>query len=67
MREVLLERQDEFRRNLAIRLLAFALGRELQFFDDPVIEGIAGRVAGDIQQRHARYDSDDEKHDDDLE
>ncbi|MBI1311736.1 DUF1592 domain-containing protein [bacterium] len=41
------ERKTEFLRNLTQRLLSFALGRELQYFDEPVIEKIVAAVEAD--------------------
>ncbi|NQV28940.1 MAG: DUF1592 domain-containing protein [Rhodopirellula sp.] len=38
------ERKTEFTRNLTRRLLSFALGRELQYFDEPSIEKIVNAV-----------------------
>ena len=60
LREVLLERKADFVENLTRRLLAFALGRELEFYDDPVVEEIAVEVArartemrGTVESRRA--------------
>lgn len=41
------ERKTEFLRNLTQRLLSFALGRELQYFDEPVVERIVAAVEAD--------------------
>lgn len=38
------ERKTEFTRNLTRRLLSFALGRELQYFDEPAVEKIVTAV-----------------------
>jgi hypothetical protein len=38
------ERKTEFTRNLTRRLLSFALGRELQYFDEPAVEKIVKAV-----------------------
>ena len=38
------ERKTEFTRNLTRRLLSFALGRELQYFDEPAVEKIVEAV-----------------------
>lgn len=43
-RYLVTERKAEFVRNLTQRLLSFALGRELQYFDEPEIEEIASTV-----------------------
>ena len=45
LKQVILKRRDEFVRNLTGQLLAYALGRELEFFDEcPVNEIQAGLV-----------------------
>ena len=41
------ERRTEFLRNLTQRLLSFGLGRELQYFDEPVLEKIVAAVEAD--------------------
>lgn len=41
------EKKTEFTRNVVQRLLAFALGRELQYFDEPVVEKILAAVEAD--------------------
>lgn len=41
------EKKTEFARNVARRLLAFALGRELQYFDEPAVEKILVAVETD--------------------
>lgn len=38
------ERKTEFTRNLTRRLLSFAVGRQLQYFDEPTIEKIVSAV-----------------------
>lgn len=47
LKRVLLARKDDFARNLTEQMLLFALGRELDYYDDgPVLE-IAGQLAKD--------------------
>ena len=41
------EKKTEFTRNVARRLLAFALGRELQYFDEPAVRKILSAVEAD--------------------
>jgi len=41
LKEILLARKAAFARNLAGRALAFALGRDLRYFDDTAVERIA--------------------------
>ncbi len=41
LKKVLLARQDDFRRNIAERILTYALGRELDFYDDRSVQQIA--------------------------
>jgi len=41
------EKKTEFARNVTVRLLAFALGRELQYFDEPAVEKIFTAVEAD--------------------
>jgi len=41
------EKKTEFTRNVTQRLLAFALGRELQYFDEPAVEKIHAAVETD--------------------
>jgi hypothetical protein len=38
------ERRDDFLRNLTEQMLSFALGRPLEYFDTPVVDGIADQV-----------------------
>jgi hypothetical protein len=45
LRSVLLARRDAFVRSMAARMLAFALGRDLRYHDDPVVDRIAADVA----------------------
>ena len=46
------ERLDDFAENLARRLLAFALGRELQVYDEPALEAILAKTrAADYRAR----------------
>jgi hypothetical protein len=44
LKKVLLAREEQFARTLAARMLRFALGRELRYFDEPVTEKIARMV-----------------------
>ena len=46
------DHKTEFTRNLTKRLLSFALGRELQYFDEPVIEKIVSAVEADDYRSH---------------
>ncbi|MFN7933130.1 MAG: DUF1592 domain-containing protein [Bryobacteraceae bacterium] len=41
LKQILLARKEAFARNLAGRALAFALGRELRYFDDTAVDKIA--------------------------
>jgi len=41
------ERADDFAQVVVERLLSFALGRELQFFDEPVVDGILEKTKAD--------------------
>jgi hypothetical protein len=45
LRQVLLERRDEFRRCLAEKLLTYAIGRGLEWYDACAVERIAERSA----------------------
>jgi hypothetical protein len=47
LRQVLLDRREEFRRCLAEKLLTYALGRGLEWYDACAIERIAGRMAAE--------------------
>jgi hypothetical protein len=47
LRQVLLERKDEFRRCLAEKLLTYALGRGLEWYDACAVERIAERMAAE--------------------
>ncbi len=38
------ERRDDFLRNLTEQMLSYALGRPLEYFDTPVVDGIAEQV-----------------------
>ena len=44
------EKKTEFTRNVTRRMLAFALGRELQYFDEPAVEKILAAVEADDYQ-----------------
>jgi mono/diheme cytochrome c family protein len=45
LKSILLEKQDQFVRNLTERMLSYALGRGLEFYDAPSIRRIAKSVA----------------------
>ena len=47
LRQVLLDRREEFRRCLAEKLLTYALGRGLEWYDACAVERIAGRSAAE--------------------
>ena len=47
LRQVLLDRREEFRRCLAEKLLTYALGRGLEWYDACAVERIAGRMAAE--------------------
>ena len=46
-REYLLDRSDEFLRTVTEKLLAYALGRELQYYDAPAVRQIVRDAGGD--------------------
>ena len=46
-REYLLSRSDEFLRTVTEKLLAYALGRELQYYDAPTVRQIVRDAGGD--------------------
>ncbi|MCB1233180.1 MAG: DUF1585 domain-containing protein, partial [Verrucomicrobiae bacterium] len=52
-RYVIEKRSEDFARNLARRLLAFALGRELKVYDEPAVKIIVERAAGDHYRARA--------------
>ena len=41
LKGILLERSEEFARMISERMLGFALGRQLEYFDRPAVDGIA--------------------------
>ncbi|MDA1161644.1 MAG: DUF1585 domain-containing protein, partial [Planctomycetota bacterium] len=45
LKEVLLARKDDFTRCLAEKMLIYALGRGLEYYDQPTLARIAKRVA----------------------
>jgi hypothetical protein len=47
LKDVLLERRDQFVKNLTERMLAYALGRGLEFYDVPTIRRITAALAQD--------------------
>jgi hypothetical protein len=47
LKRVLLQRKDEFARNLTEQVLIYALGRELDFFDDCPVRNIADQLKAD--------------------
>jgi hypothetical protein len=46
LKRVLLERKDELIRNITQKMLAFALGRGLEYYDAPTVNRIAKTLAG---------------------
>ena len=55
LRAILLEEKDLFVRNMAEKLLAYALGRELTPYDRPIIAKISKKVAEDDYQIHRMF------------
>ena len=47
LRGLLLEQPEQFVSTLTGRLLAYALGRELRYYDQPTVRGIVGNAAAD--------------------
>ena len=47
LKRLLLERKDEFAHNLTERMLAYALGRGVEFYDSPAIKTISDRLKVD--------------------
>jgi hypothetical protein len=45
LRKVLLIRKDEFVRNVTQKMLAYALGRGLEYYDGPAVKSICKAVA----------------------
>ena len=45
MKKLLLERKDEYARNLTERMLSYALGRGIEFYDMPTIKRISDLLA----------------------
>lgn len=50
---LLKQRQHDFHRAFAVKLLTFALGRGLEYYDEPAIETIISRAAADQYRVHA--------------
>jgi hypothetical protein len=46
LKKVLLNHQDDFTRNITEKMLAYALGRGLEYYDIPTVRQIAKTVAG---------------------
>lgn len=46
LREILLGRREEFARMLCGQMLKFALGRDLQYYDEPTVQRISQAVIG---------------------
>ena len=55
LRAILLEEKDLFVRNMAEKVLAYALGRELTPYDRPIIAKISKKVAEDDYQIHRMF------------
>lgn len=47
LKKLLLNRTDDFARNITEKMLAYALGRGLEYYDTPVVKGIAKALAQD--------------------
>jgi hypothetical protein len=47
LKKVLLARKDEFLRHLAEQMFVYALGRELEYHDEPAIDAIVARMGQD--------------------
>ena len=47
LRRLLLQRQDDFRRCLSEKMLTFALGRGLEYYDACAVERIVNRLQAD--------------------
>lgn len=45
LKQILLGRRDEFVQNLIEKLMTYALGRDLQYYDDPAVREIQTRLA----------------------
>jgi len=50
-KQLILKRKDDFSRNLTEKLLVYALGRELDYFDDCTIHEVGKR----LKEREYRY------------
>jgi hypothetical protein len=46
LKKILLDKKEEFVRTLTGKLLAYALGRGLEFYDEPTIKNITDQLAG---------------------
>jgi len=44
LKQVLLERKDEFVKNLCVRMLSYALGRKLEYYDEAEVQRIFDQV-----------------------
>lgn len=44
LKDVLLERKDEFARNLTVKMLGFALGRNIEFLDKPTVDHLTDHL-----------------------
>ena len=47
LKQVLLERKDEFVKNLCARMLSYALGRKLEYYDEAAVRRIFDEVKND--------------------
>jgi hypothetical protein len=44
LKEILLSRKKDFARHLSGKMLSFALGRKLQYYDEPALQSITQTV-----------------------
>ena len=51
LKQILLEQEDEFARCLTEKLLTYALGRGLEFYDEPVLE----EIVASLRQNEYRF------------
>jgi hypothetical protein len=47
LRSILMEKKDLFNRALATKMMTYAIGRGVEYYDDPAIDKIAKVTAGD--------------------
>jgi hypothetical protein len=47
LKKILLQRKEDFTRNLSEKMLAYALGRGLEFYDAPAVRKISKALAED--------------------